>query len=179
MTWPSAEPLTTGDLRLDPLRVADAGEMAGVLADESLYRFTGGSAPAPSRLRARYRSQVRGASSDGTQGWLNWIVRPEPPGAAVGFVQATLERRSRTFEDLLVASLGWVVGPVWQGRGIATRATGAVLEWLVSRGVAEFRAHIHPDNAASQKVAAKLGFRPTGLVLDGEIRWVLEVSGSG
>ncbi|MEE8870074.1 MAG: GNAT family N-acetyltransferase [Acidipropionibacterium acidipropionici] len=167
MTWPSAEPLTTGDLRLEPLRVADAEEMAGVLADESLYRFTGGSAPSLSRLRARYRSQVRGASSDGTQGWLNWVVRVAPDRAA-GFVQATLEDHG----PVRVASLGWVVGPAWQGRGIATRAAGAVLGWLASRGVAEFRAYIHPDNAASRRVAAKLGLRPTVFVLDGEVRWV-------
>ncbi|ALN15614.1 GNAT family N-acetyltransferase [Acidipropionibacterium acidipropionici] len=170
MTWPSAEPLTVGDLRLEPLRVDDAEEMAGVLADESLYRFIGGSAPTLSRLRARYRSQVHGASSDGTQRWLNWIVRVAPDRAAAGFVQATLEDREPG--HVLVASLGWVVGPAWQGRGIATRAAGAVLGWLASRGVAEFRAYIHPDNAASQRVAAKLGFRPTALVLDGEFRWV-------
>lgn len=176
VTWPAAELLTTGDLRLEPLRVEHAEEMVAVLAPESLYRFTGGGAPNVARLRARYRSQTRGQSSDGSQGWLNWIVRCEPPGVAVGYVQATLEhqrgRRDRPDADILVASLGWVITPSAQGHGIATRTCAEVIDWLSAQHVSRFQALIHPENTPSVRVAQKLGFEPTGAAVADEIRWV-------
>lgn len=147
-----------------------ADEMAAVLAFPSLYRFTGGVAPTTGRLRARYRSQVRGSSSDGSQGWLNWIVRVGS-GAAVGYVQATLERDGGT--DRLVAGLGWIIAPFAQGRGIATRASARVVEWLSDAGVQEFRADIHPGNTASARVARKLGLVPSSTIVDREVRWIL------
>lgn len=147
-----------------------ADEMAAVLAFPSLYRFTGGAAPTTGRLRARYRSQVRGSSRDGSQGWLNWIVRGGS-GAAVGYIQATLERDGGT--DRLIAGLGWVIAPFAQGRGVATRASARVVDWLCDAGVQEFRADIHPGNTASAAVARRLGLAPTPTVVDREVRWVL------
>ena len=52
-----------------------------------------------------------GKSEDGSAGWLNWIVRPASGGPAIGFVQATLERK----EDGLVADLAWLVTPKEHG----------------------------------------------------------------
>ena len=46
MTVPPAAPVATPRLRLVPLRVADAEEMAMVLGAPSLYGFTGGEPPA-------------------------------------------------------------------------------------------------------------------------------------
>ncbi len=101
---------------LEPLAVSDATEMAVVLADPELYRVTGGRPPTEDELRRQYERQVVGRSADGTEEWLNWVVRVD--GAAAGYVQATVHDGSR-------AVVAWVIGTDWQGRGLATEAAPA------------------------------------------------------
>jgi len=152
-------------LCLVPLAVSDAEEMVGVLSAEALYAFTGGEPPGLDELRARYARQAAGLSPDGSQEWRNWIIRREPGGQAVGYVQATVVDGGRQ------AEIAWVVGVDWQGRGYATEAAQALVAWLDSRGVATVRAHIHPEHAASAAVARRAGLAPTGHFDDGEQLW--------
>lgn len=148
---------------LRPLRVEDAARMVEVLADHSLYTFTGGEPPTLAELRLRYGVQTRGHSADGSERWANWIV--EWDGAAVGYVQATIPR------DGGPAEVAWVIGRPWQGRGYARAAVRALAAELRRGGVAEVIAHIHPDHVASQRVAAAIGLADTGVLADGENRW--------
>jgi RimJ/RimL family protein N-acetyltransferase len=170
---PPAERLRTARLFLEPLTADDAAalaeEMAPVLADPALYRFTGGGPPEPGELRRRYAAQAAGTSPDGSQGWLNWIVRERSTGSVVGFVQATVEERA----GAPVAELAWVVGTGGQGRGVATEAAAAMLTRLRRHGVGTVTASIHPGNGASARVAVKLGLAPTDAVVDGETRWMV------
>jgi len=57
-----------------PLRVSDADEMASVLADGSLYEFTGGDPPTGSELATRYQQQTAGSDMPGEH-WCDWIIR--------------------------------------------------------------------------------------------------------
>jgi len=83
---------------------------------------------------------------------------------AVGYVQATVSGDA--------SDVAWVVGVKWQGQGIATEAASAMCEWLASHGVERFTAHIHPEHAASGRVAAAVGLQPTDEVdSDGEVVW--------
>ena len=65
MTVPPAAQIATSRLRLVPLRVEDAEEMAAVLAAPSLYAFTGGEPPSAELLRDRYAAQVAGSRGGG------------------------------------------------------------------------------------------------------------------
>jgi len=152
-------------LWLVPLAVGDAEEMVGVLSAGALYTFTGGEPPGLDELRARYARQAAGRSPDGSQEWRNWIIRREPGGQAVGYVQATVVDGGRR------AEIAWVVGVDWQGRGYAAEAARALVAWLDSRGVATVQAHIHPGHAASAAVARRAGLAPTGHFDDGEQLW--------
>src|SRR5215469_2012125 len=126
-------------LSLAPLAVTDADEMVGVLGAEALYGFTGGGPPTVDELRARYARQSGRRSPDGSEEWRNWILRREPGGEAIGYVQATIgDKGSR-------AEIAWVIGVDWQGQGYATEAAQALVAWLDSRGVTAIQAHIHPD----------------------------------
>jgi RimJ/RimL family protein N-acetyltransferase len=163
MFGPVAEIIETRRLVLAPLAAADAEEMVHVLGDEALHDFIGG-APLPlSELRERYEKLVGGPAPYHQEGWLNWTVRRRG-GPAVGYVQATVLPGPR-------ASLAWVVGVPWQGRGYATEAALGMAGWLTARGVGELRAAIHPDNHASAAVARRLGLSPTAEHDDGEIVW--------
>ena len=72
---------------------------------------------------------------------------------------------------VLAADVAWVIRPPNQGRGLATEAASAMIEWLSQSGVVRYAAHIHPDHAASSRVALKIGMHRTALTNDGEIRW--------
>lgn len=176
--------IETRRLELVPLRVEHAAEMAGVLADPALHAFIGGEPDAPEALRARYRRLVAG-SPDPAVSWLNWVVRLREEGCLVGTVQATVAPAPAPAPAPggLAAEVAWVVGVPWQGRGIATEAARALVDWLVSRSVREVVAHIHPDHGASAAVATAAGLAPTGTWHDGEIRWqrgaAASASGSG
>ncbi|KQN46056.1 GNAT family N-acetyltransferase [Frigoribacterium sp. Leaf44] len=167
MSWPRAEALRTDRLSLEPLAVEHASEMVVALAPQDLYRFTGGEPPTLEELEARYRRQSTGQSEDGRAGWLNWIIRSAGGGPAVGFVQATLTRERAD----LVADLAWLVTASEQGRGLAVEAATAVVTWLTSMGVGRLRAYVHPDHAASARVAERLGLVPTSTVVDDETLW--------
>ncbi len=157
--------IRAGSAVLTPLAVSDADEMVQVLAGEELYRFTGGAAPTLTELRARYARQVAGHSADGRQEWRNWIIRTEPAGLAAGYVQATIDQGGSR------AEIAWVVGLAWQGRGLASAAAQALVDWLDARGVARIQAHIHPAHEASAAVARSAGLASTGVLEDGERLW--------
>ncbi|MEA2000445.1 MAG: GNAT family N-acetyltransferase [Actinomycetota bacterium] len=145
--------LRTERLLLTPLRVGDAREMVGVLADPELYVFTGGQPPTLEDLTTLYRSQVAGPGQ-GDELWHNWILRSVVTNTAVGFVQATVVGDS--------ADLAWVVGGDWQGQGFAKEGAAALKGWLASSGTEHFAAHVHPEHVASQRVAAAIGLRRSG-----------------
>ena len=158
--------LSSARLRLVPVTVADAGEMVHVLSGAALYAITGGSPPGLDELRARYARQAGGRSPDGREEWRNWILRREPGGEAIGYVQATITSAGRR------AEIAWVVGLDWQGRGFATEAARALVTWLDARGTTVIQAHIHPGHAASAAVAWRAGLRPAGTFQAGEQLWV-------
>ncbi|OJV26157.1 MAG: hypothetical protein BGO26_00580 [Actinobacteria bacterium 69-20] len=167
MTWPAIEAIRTERLYLEPLRVAHAEAMVGVLSAPALYEFTGGCAPTVAQLRRRYQAQAVGHSGDQRQWWLNWIVAEVDSGRPVGYVQATVE----CVDDVMEADLAWVIQPGSQRRGFATEATRGMTDWLVTVGVERFAAYIHPTHHASASVARALGMLPSDVVEDGEIRW--------
>jgi RimJ/RimL family protein N-acetyltransferase len=157
--------ITTERLRLTPLVVDDANEMVTVLGDERMYEFTGGCPPSLDALRERYRRLIVGHSADGSQQWLNWVVRLTAEDLAVGAMQATLTTEHSS------ADVAWEIGVPWQGRGIASEAASAVVQWLLDQGVGTITAYIHPEHHASSRVAASAGLAPTSMVVDGETMW--------
>ena len=162
----TTDQISSARLRLVPLTVADADEMAAVLSGPALYAFTGGAPPGPDELRARYARQAAGRSPDGREEWRNWVLRLQPGGQAVGYVQATITGGGRR------AEIAWVVGLAWQGQGYATEAARALVGWLDARGVPVIQAHIHPGHAASAAVARRAGLAPAGIMEDGEQLWL-------
>ncbi len=153
-------------VRLEPLRVEHANELMPVLNDSLLHAFVGGEPADLAELRARYMRQVVGRSPDGSQRWLNWLVRGQN-AEALGTVQATVSEK----EDELTAEVAWVIGTAHQGQGYAREAAGVLVTWLRQQGVQTLIAHVHPQHEASMAVARAVGLAPTETVLDGEVRW--------
>ncbi|SED64851.1 Protein N-acetyltransferase, RimJ/RimL family [Streptomyces misionensis] len=166
--WPSATPVTTARLRLEPLRVEHAREAVTLLDDVRLHEWTGGAPCTLDELEAKYRRQSVGRSPDGRHGWLNWMLRRLADGRLVGTVQATLSRPERGGP---VAELAWVTGVAHQGRGYGGEGALAMARWLGDHGVETLTAHIHPGHRASAGIARSLGLRATDRVDEGEVLW--------
>lgn len=167
MDWPKVETITSVRLRLEPLSVEHALGMVEVLADASMYEYTGGEAPSLEQLQRRYAAQSVEHSEDGLQGWFNWIVKPNDSNVAIGFVQATVEQSGPE----IVANIAWVVSPIHQGQGKASEATNAMNGWLRSKSVNSLVAYVHPAHFASIGVARNQGLHPTPILEEGEVRW--------
>jgi RimJ/RimL family protein N-acetyltransferase len=161
-----AEPVRTTRLDLLPLRVEDAGEMAGVLSGPALHTFIGGAPLGVAELRTRYERLVAG-SPDPDVSWCNWVLRLRAQARLVGTVQATVRGES--------AEIAWVVGTDWQGRGFAREAARGLVGLLGRRHIRTVVAHVHPDHHASAAVARAAGLAPTGELHDGEVRWQLDL----
>ena len=66
-----------------------------------------------------------------------------------------------------VVEIAYAVNPEYQGRGFATAAARAMVEFAFRSGdVKKVLAHTLPGGIASQRVLAKSGFRKTGEVMD-------------
>ncbi len=159
---PAPETLLAGDLRLDPLAVGDAGELAPLLDDAALHEFIGGRPLTEPELEARYRRLVAGAPADSDASWLNWTVRRRADGRAVGTAQATISGGE--------AALAWVIASKWQGHGYGSETARALVAWALRNGLKP-TANIAPGHEASERVAARAGLHPTDEWAAGERVW--------
>jgi RimJ/RimL family protein N-acetyltransferase len=161
------ELLVTERLTLEPLRLDHAEELYPVLDDQALHEFIGGRPATLDELRQRFESQSAGGPADGSQGWLNWVVRRRGDGVALGTVQATITEE----EYGVAATVAWVIGTAYQGQGYGREAARQMVAWLRRRGVAVVLAFVNPDHLASAAVAQSLGLAPSDTVVDGEVLW--------
>jgi RimJ/RimL family protein N-acetyltransferase len=153
-------------LVLTPLHPAHADELFPLLDDARLHSFTGGAPLSLDALRTRYARLASRRSPDGTELWLNWVVRRQPDGEPIGVMEATVAG--------LRAWIAWVIGTEWQRRGYASEAARVLTVWLFEHlRVDEVMANIHPAHTASERVAASVGLTPTDEVADGERVWRL------
>ena len=164
-SWPAGAVLTGARLRLEPVSAAHAAEMAPLLDDGSLHTFIGGEPLAVDALAERYRRWESGRSPDGTEAWLNWVVRRSSDGTPVGTAQATVIEPRRS------AEVAWVIATAHQGNGYGKEAAALMAEHLLAHGVRRLVAHVHPDHHASAAVAASLGLTRSGELVDGEEVW--------
>ena len=147
--------------------------MVLALGDPAIYVFTGGEPADLPTLTRRYAFQVGGQSADGRFWFYNWVLREMASGAALGYVQATVEPDADA-DDLsgpATAEIAWVVSPTYQGKGFAREAAHGMATWLTEHGVTALLANIHPDHQASMGVARVLGLSPTPVTVDGEVQW--------
>ena len=150
--------LTTARLLLEPLTRDHAAAMYEVLSDPQLYAYLDyGPPPSLDHLRGVYEQLEARVSPDGSELWLNWVVRPqveEPQGGEpVGFVQATVAG-AEAWVAYVLARGSW-------GNGYASEATRAVVDHLRSAcGVTRFLATTEAENGRSIRLLERLGFRP-------------------
>ena len=150
------ETIVTRELTLEPLHVDHAEAMFELLGDQAIYRYLDYSAP-PSveHLRGVYQRLEARKSPDGSEAWLNWVIRPRGQ-SLVGYVQATVVPNQSANVAYVLASRYW-------GHGYAQRAMDAILEHLTSvYGVDRYVATVEAENQRSIRLLQRLGFQVVG-----------------
>ena len=138
---------------LEPLLATHAHEMFAVLTDPAIYEFENAPPPDEEWLKKRYERLESRSSNDGTQQWLNWVVRL-PSGNLAGYVQATVLPDCTAYVAYELKSQYW-------RQGIGGSAVKAVLQELHDQyGVAIVIAVLKAKNYRSEALLRKLGFVP-------------------
>ncbi len=142
-------------------RESDAPVLLDMYSRREVYRFLG-SVPQPVHDldEARERIEGRNARTHGLDGI--WAVVRADDDVVIGTVLLVpLPRTDGQPSD--VHEIGWHLHPDAWGRGYATEAAGSVIARARSGGLAEVRAVVYPDNAASHAVCRRLGMTQLGL----------------
>jgi len=63
--------------------------------------------------------------------------------------------------------------PHWWGRGLGAEASRGALDWSSSHGSSSVEVFISPNNGKSIQLAGRLGFQPTGGLVDDSQRFLL------
>ena len=67
--------IEAGTLHLEPLTSAHAAEMIGALSDPAIYEFENAPPESETWLQARYTRLEKRGPADGSEIWLNWVIR--------------------------------------------------------------------------------------------------------
>ena len=143
--------LSASHFVLEPQLAAHAQEMFSVLSDPAIYEFENEPPIDEEWLRKRFERLESRGSSDGTQQWLNWVIRLSD-GKLAGYVQATVFQDGSTYVAYDLNSQYW-------RQGIGSSAVQAVLQELRDQyRVATFIAVLKARNYRSEALLRKLGF---------------------
>ncbi len=150
-------PLGDGAVALRPWQDADLDVMVAICSDPDVARFT--RVPDPySEADARAWIDAQPGRLEAGEGVTFAIVAGG--GAPVGSVGLRIDP-----SDGDIAEAGYMVAPAARGRGLATAALRLASGWaLRDLGVARVQLTTHLDNAASQRVAERAGFRREGVL---------------
>jgi len=147
--------IETDRLVLCPPQLADLDGTADLWADPEVVRFISGR---PSTAEESWARLHRNIGFWAALGYGPMIVRDKATGRLVG--EVGLANFGREIDPPVgPLEAGWVLASWAHGKGFATEAVLASLEWARERFAGQ-RATciIAPDNTASLKVAAKCGF---------------------
>lgn len=142
-------------VRLEPQTLAHADAMFEVLCDPAIYEHENQPPPSLPWLRRRFARLESRRSGDGSQRWLNWVIRLKDSGELAGYVQATLHAGSAR------AAIAYELNSRYWGRGLASAAVALMLRELAGKyGVHELSAVLKRGNLRSLKLLQRLGFEP-------------------
>jgi len=147
--------IETERLSLRAHRIDDLDDCIAMWADPEVTRHIGGR---PSTTEETWTRLLRYAGHWALLGFGYWVVREKATGRFVGEVGFADLRRDLN-PPLDVPEAGWVLAPSAHGKGYATEAMRAAIEWIESGfGARQTVCIIAPENAASIRVAQKCGY---------------------
>lgn len=166
MAIPRFEPIRTERLALRPTGEHDVDALHARRNDPTTAAFQSWETPYPRERAAELVAAM--VDHDGIppdDGWFQIAVDDAATGEPLGDLALHLTFGGRC------AEVGYTLAPGARGRGVATEAVDALVDWVVGElGASRISAMMHPDNVASIRVAERIG-----MVFEGRTRnsyWV-------
>jgi RimJ/RimL family protein N-acetyltransferase len=148
------EALVTDRLVLRRSKTEDAETISAYRSDPEVHRQQGWERTDPEGVRADIEEMARRAPGE-PGGWVQFSVEEREGGRLVGDVGL-----SPAEGEPGVIKVGYTMSPAVQGRGYATEAIGALLDYAFGTlGADVARAYASADNLPSIRVAEKVGMR--------------------
>ena len=153
-------------LTLEPQCAAHAEVMFEVLSDPAIYEHENAPPKSLQWLRERYATLETRRSGDGSELWLNWVLRERSASTLIGYVQATVHADGHALVAYELGSTHW-------GRGLGSEAVTALIDELGSQyGAHTVLAIFKRSNRRSRRLLEGLGFASPDL--DEALRWPIE-----
>ncbi|MBB4857739.1 RimJ/RimL family protein N-acetyltransferase [Novosphingobium chloroacetimidivorans] len=148
----------------------DVEPLCRLIADDETRRFLG---PARAEPQSQWERLMRNAGSWSLYGYGVFYVRPHGSDELIGSMGVFHSWRGLDPRMDDQPEAGWIVRSDWAGRGVAGEVMQAALAWFdAEHGVRRIVAMIEHENAASHRVAAKLGFSTYASIPDKEGRTI-------
>jgi RimJ/RimL family protein N-acetyltransferase len=157
--------LQTERLVLRPHGLEDFEALRAMWADEDVFRHIGG---VPSTREQSWTRLLRYAGHWQHLGFGYLAIEEKETGRFVG--EAGFQEAQRDIAPSMKGTLeaGWVLSPSVHGKGYATEALQALIGWAEEHFPdLSMTCIIAPDNAASLRLADKLGFREAAITTYG------------
>jgi len=148
--------LTTSRLTLRPHTRDDFLESYAMWSDPEVIRYIGGKPFTREEVWARL---LRYAGHWAMLNYGYWVVREKQSGRFLGEV-GFADYHREIEPSLMAPEVGWALDPAVHGRGYATEAVRAALEWADKQWPdGETACIVAPENLPSLRVAHKCGYR--------------------
>jgi RimJ/RimL family protein N-acetyltransferase len=159
-------PLETSRLTLRPFVEEDFEAIYAMRADPEVARYLYGEPLSAAEARDFLQRRLGGSAWSSEGDWLSVAAVERVSGTTVGDVAFHwVSERDRT------AEIGFVFDPGHQGKGFATEAARALLDWaFASAGFHRIIGRTEARNTASARVLEKLGMRLEAHFVENE--WV-------
>lgn len=143
--------IETPRLLLRDMRAEDIPALVALWTDAEVTRFMGGP-----RRPAFLRETFEQALAQGPEPWDLYPVIELSTGALIGHCGLL----DKEIEGVVEIELVYVLARAWWGRGYATEISRAIVQDALTRqGLRRLVALIDPANAASERVATKVGIK--------------------
>lgn len=151
--------LDTPRLNLRQWRLDEFETFHELTESEPMRRFLG---PDPPSREDSFNRMLRNAGSWALFGFGPFAIVDRETAAAVGTCALFRSLRGLGPDFDSFPEAGWIVAEPFWGRGYATEAMRAVLSWFEAKhGGGRTVAMISTGNAASERIAVKLGYEAT------------------
>jgi RimJ/RimL family protein N-acetyltransferase len=144
------------DVRLEPLSDDHRDEVAALLTDPDVLRFTRVPDEPPPGFAEEWIARYEAGRRDGTR---EGFAALDGDGAFVGLALAPhIDREAQELE------LGYIVAPFARGRGHGAALLRRLTDWAFADGMIRSYLLIDVGNPASERVAERAGYRREGVL---------------
>lgn len=148
--------ITTDRLVIRPLTRDDITEFTRYRNIADVARYQDWPLPYTRDLAHELLDSLDGTSGPTTDVWVQLAIARVDDDVLLGDLAVWLDGQGA------LAMIGYTLAPEHQGHGYALEAAGALVDWLIAKGVHRVAATLDPANFASARVLERLGFRYTG-----------------